>query len=304
MSSTHLQAAHDAVQAHMPELQFCMLPKAVAASLATIANADAAAAAVADAARAAVSECQVCGAQQQQQLALTLSTRLDVRAKVVHVTGARFACAACAALLRPGLLLELATPRPGASAGSDKDDRAQHLEQLFLHLAGVNGAAAEVTSNPEALAVWVQELACRAASVSVTASSLGRWRLQPAHSSPAQLLRGLLLQQDAGAAAGAAASPGKKKSKAAAVKQHAAPAAVGSSGKKKRPGKEGVQQQENGSAEHDGRKKKKKQQHAVSGGLAALPAGFQTPQQGKSAKQRSTTGAAARVCSAVKKQAY
>lgn len=55
--------------------------------------------------------------------------------------------------------------------------RSEALQQLFLHFAAVNSAPASITGNPEALAVWVQELACRAYSMQVVASSLRGWKL-------------------------------------------------------------------------------------------------------------------------------
>ncbi len=48
-------------------------------------------------------------------------------------------------------------------------DGRQRLLVLAAHLASVNRAPASVQSSPEALAVWLQELYCRAYALQVVA---------------------------------------------------------------------------------------------------------------------------------------
>jgi len=53
----------------------------------------------------------------------------------------------------------------------------EQLQDLFLHLAAVNGAPAAVTSNAEALAVWAQELLARAYALQVVVQNIQGWKL-------------------------------------------------------------------------------------------------------------------------------
>jgi hypothetical protein len=73
-----------------------------------------------------------------------------------------------------------------------------------LHFAAVNAAPVHNTSSPDALVVWMQELACRAYSLQQLASSIHGWRLlgpdgqqlpSVAPAAVAKLLRSLVQQQ-------------------------------------------------------------------------------------------------------------
>lgn len=144
--------------------------------------------------------------------------------------------------------------------------RAEQLRELYLHFAAVNAAPAHITANSEALALWVQELACRAYSMHVVASSLKGWKLlgpdgqavQPGlHGAALQLLQQLLLGEPGNCGQGqaavgtAAAAGGGRGSKAAA----AVPALVSkgqlasapSKSKKKHKLQQGQQQGHDGS---------------------------------------------------------
>lgn len=83
------------------------------------------------------------------------------------------------------------------------------LHELMLHFAAVNNAPLTITSSMDSLTLWVQELACRAYSLSVVTNSLRGWTLQPAGHSIAQILKQLLATDKptkAAAAAGQAAA--------------------------------------------------------------------------------------------------
>jgi hypothetical protein len=107
--------------------------------------------------------------------------------------------------------------------------RSEQLQQLLLHFAAVNNAAPSITSNPVSLALWVQELACRAYSLQVVANSLKGWQLQPAGASTQQLLTHFLTSKK------------KKRKSEGVVAPPPAAAAEGGKAQKKAKSKEGQQ---------------------------------------------------------------
>jgi hypothetical protein len=237
VTAAQLQAEHDELQRHMPALPFTILPSSLAASLLSVHETDAGAAA--RVLKTAPPECQVCscGTGSSAALQLLLSTQLDFGSRSVQVKGARLACAQCAAVSRASLLLQVGSAVPGAH--SRGDGHQQQLQQLMLHAAAVNSAPSSVTGNPDALAVWVQELACRAHSLATVANSLSGWCLQPAPSSWAQLLKRCLLPHKHSSAPVPAPHHAKqqhatKKRQQAAPEPAAQPATPRSSSKRQR----------------------------------------------------------------------
>lgn len=57
------------------------------------------------------------------------------------------------------------------------------LQALQLHFAAVNRAPPSITGNTDALAVWMQGLACRAYGLRIMAGSIKRWRVLGPHDS-------------------------------------------------------------------------------------------------------------------------
>lgn len=55
--------------------------------------------------------------------------------------------------------------------------RNTRVMDLFMHLAAVNSAPEHITSNTEALALWVQELLSRAYAMQVVAGNIRGWKL-------------------------------------------------------------------------------------------------------------------------------
>jgi hypothetical protein len=318
-SVAQLQDHYDELMQQMTQLPLAILPASMASLLHFDGSNDAAAAAAAAAQHALPgvhTRCQACSSHCSQLLPL-LSPRLDWHKRVVDVTsGVRFVCGQCAAVSSPSLLLQLATPLAAAHG----PERAEQLQALLLHLAAINNAPASITSNADALAVWVQELACRALSLSVIASSLRGWQLQPAHTSAAQLLKHTPaplssgkqeLKRKRNAAAGVVSPAAQQPQQgAAAVKRKslggaAAAAAAGAGG----PGSAAAapstaQKQKRGRAPdhpvtpHSSKKSAKQQQPLaaktpkLSNAAVAAPGGggaaaFKTPQPGKVAKSAS-----------------
>lgn len=181
--------------------------------------------------------------------------------------------------------------------------RAEQLQQLCLHFAAVNNAPASITGNPDSLALWVQELACRAYSLNVVVNSLKGWQLQPHGLSTTQILQHVLKPKHTTTSTRAAAQPAatatpaarkqtpdskqkKLKHKQAAQQQQQEAvtvqelAAPGS----KRPGPAPAMQADQAAA---ARTKKHK---TGRGPLAPADAGLQTPVAAKKQQQQSEPG--------------
>ncbi|KAF6261224.1 hypothetical protein COO60DRAFT_802581 [Scenedesmus sp. NREL 46B-D3] len=186
-TAASLQAHSDEISALAAVLPLAAAPRGFAqldiASLADSPEAATKVSSILSKAAAGLQECQVCGCScSAGQLGFLVTTQLDFAARSVRAAAGQFACEVCRALSSPGLLLELSMPVPQ----SEDFTRAEQLRELFLHFAAVNAAPERITCNPEALALWVQELASRAYSMHVVASSLKGWRL---HSPSGQLVQ-------------------------------------------------------------------------------------------------------------------
>jgi hypothetical protein len=149
--------------------------------------------------------------------------------------------------------------------------RSEQLHQLLLHFAAVNNAPASVTSNPDSLALWVQELSCRAYSLAVVANSLKGWTLQPAGASTLQVLQQLL-------------RPAKTKA-AAASQADAAVAAAGQHKKelKSKQGSQQAQQQQAGTLKASGAGSKRLSSGQTAGAAAGTLATHSKKQKRSSA---------------------
>ncbi|EFJ43204.1 hypothetical protein VOLCADRAFT_106941 [Volvox carteri f. nagariensis] len=146
-------------------------------------------------------------------LFFTLITGLDFKTRSVVLKRAGFACTQCRALQSTCRMIRFAALRvgggesasqaPGDTDGDDDDDDSpfsshhhhhrseyQRLLVLAAHLASVNGAPGEVQSSPEALAVWLQEVYCRAYALQVVASNLSGWRAVGPDGQPLRLGQG------------------------------------------------------------------------------------------------------------------
>ncbi|PNW76291.1 hypothetical protein CHLRE_12g540450v5 [Chlamydomonas reinhardtii] len=114
-------------------------------------------------------------------LYFTVLTGLSFKDRTVAMKRAGFACGQCRALRSTNRMIRFAALRVGADAPADDDDEEQgdsgsRLLALAAHLASVNRAPDSLQASPEGLAVWLQELYCRAHALQVVASNLGGWR--------------------------------------------------------------------------------------------------------------------------------
>ncbi|KAF5835482.1 hypothetical protein DUNSADRAFT_7322 [Dunaliella salina] len=106
-------------------------------------------------------------------LRFTTFSHLDFTNKTIKLTGAGFACGHCRALLEPQRFLHFAALR----LNNKHPDRVILAQELCAHFAATNQAPEHVQTNPDALALWVQELMCRAYALQVVASNIHGWRL-------------------------------------------------------------------------------------------------------------------------------
>jgi hypothetical protein len=177
--------------------------------------------------------------------------------------------------------------------------RSQQLLKLQLHFAALNNAPANITSNTDSLTLWVQELACRAYSMYVVASSLKGWKLQPEGASTAQILQQLLQppakkHMHAAVAAAGAGSGQKKLSKgkhAGQVQEEEAPTA----GRKRASSAQPAAQHVGNAGPSTGTKKHKKARAQSDDAAAQEPALQPTPasiKQYHSSKQHKQAAAA------------
>ncbi|KAG2433724.1 hypothetical protein HXX76_008090 [Chlamydomonas incerta] len=206
------------------------------------------------------------GGEGDSSLYFTVLTALSFKDRTVALERAGFACTQCRALRSTNRMIRFAALRVGADTAADDEegDAGSRLLALAAHLASVNRAPDSLQASPEGLAVWLQELYCRAHALQVVASNLGGWRCVGPTGEPLRLSRPkdvvaaarALLQSpqqkeeetqqgskkkgkqaaDAAAAgkqAAAAAAGGKGVGKAAPAKQQAPPQAV--AGLKKQP---------------------------------------------------------------------
>lgn len=179
--------------------------------------------------------------------------------------------------------------------------RAEQLQQLCLHFAAVNNASASITGNPDSLALWVQELACRAYSLNVVVNSLKGWQLQPQGLSTTQILQHVLrpkhttsstpdAAQPAAASTPAAGKQKKQKHKQAAQQQQQQAVMVQESAPgSKRPGRAPAP-----AIQADQAAAARPKKHKTSRGPAPADAGLQTPVAAKqpqgSLKQHKSAG--------------
>ncbi|KXZ53411.1 hypothetical protein GPECTOR_7g1308 [Gonium pectorale] len=152
---------------------------------------------LADAGRGA-SACCVCGADghtstsgsssededesADSALSFTLITGINFKERSIVLKKAGFACPQCRALRSTCRMVRYAALRVSGGAHSRGDSAEQAEEHqprllaLAAHLASTNRAPEDLQANPEALAVWLQEVYCRAYALQVVASNLGGWR--------------------------------------------------------------------------------------------------------------------------------
>uniref|UniRef100_A0A383VA00 Uncharacterized protein n=1 Tax=Tetradesmus obliquus TaxID=3088 RepID=A0A383VA00_TETOB len=237
-------------------------------------------------AAAGLQECQMCGCSRSAgQLSFLVTTQLNFAARSVKAAAGQFACELCRVLSSPALLLELSMP----VLQSEDLTRADQLRELYMHFAAVNAAPAAITRNPEALSLWVQELATRAYSMHIVASSLKGWQLhspsgqlvQPGAAGAAlQLLQELLHKQDPSSSKAGKVSAGKRQQQQQQQQQLEASAA--------KPAKRKSLEVDPAAAAAGSSKKKVKKQQATP--AAATPAGkHAVVQQGELAPKQAKT---------------
>mmetsp|Transcript_16415 Transcript_16415/g.35491 ORF Transcript_16415/g.35491 Transcript_16415/m.35491 type:complete len:310 (+) Transcript_16415:17-946(+) len=129
--------------------------------------------------------CCVCGASGQpcisssiqedeaSTLRFSVFTRISFAEKTIKLSAGGFACGQCRALRDARRFLHLSAFK----LDGQHPEREALIRGLCLHLAAVNKVDECIQANPEAVAVWSQEVLSRAYALQVVASNIHGWKL-------------------------------------------------------------------------------------------------------------------------------
>ncbi|GFR49566.1 hypothetical protein Agub_g11613 [Astrephomene gubernaculifera] len=255
-----------------------------------------------------VSACCVCGADgtpstsssssdddddSESTLFFTLLTGIDFKNRTVQLQNAGFACPQCRALRSTCRMIRFASLHVGGFGGqqdSSQGEAPQRLLVLAAHLASTNRAPEGVQASPEALAVWLQELYCRAYALQVVASNLGGWKAVGPEGQPLSLSRGKDVVAAARLLLGQREREQQKLKQQKQQKQKQQKQKQQQQAEQKPPQEKAQQKQEPGSTRKQGGKEEPKQKAAKA---AAAPEQAPAAQEQRPAKKQKKSALAA-----------